>query len=144
MLELTFREALRMGHNYIRTEHILPALAEFENGTGVLADLGIDKEAAETPHHCRGGRRASRTRAEATGRAAQRPARLSRRLSSRQPQGQPASHSHLKATGSAIPNLRPPPAPQIIPICTPTRTTRPLTPSVQAVLLPIPAHDSCT
>ena len=32
MLELTFREALRMGHNYIRTEHILLALAEFENG----------------------------------------------------------------------------------------------------------------
>ena len=47
MLELTFREALRMGHNYIGTEHILLALAEFENGTGVLADLGIDKAAAE-------------------------------------------------------------------------------------------------
>jgi ATP-dependent Clp protease ATP-binding subunit ClpA len=47
VLELTFREALRMGHNYIRTEHILLALAEFENGTGVLADLGIDKAAAE-------------------------------------------------------------------------------------------------
>ena len=47
MLELTFREALRMGHNYIGTEHILLALAEFENGTGVLADLGIDKTAAE-------------------------------------------------------------------------------------------------
>ena len=36
MLELTFREAQRMGHNYIGTEHILLALAEFENGTGVL------------------------------------------------------------------------------------------------------------
>jgi hypothetical protein len=36
-----------MGHNYIRTEHILLALAEFENGTGLLADLGIDKAAAE-------------------------------------------------------------------------------------------------
>ena len=47
MLELTFREALRMGHNYIGTEHILLALAEFENGTDVLADLGIDKAAAE-------------------------------------------------------------------------------------------------
>lgn len=47
MLELTFREALRMGHNYIRTEHILLALAEFENGTRVLADLGIHKAAAE-------------------------------------------------------------------------------------------------
>lgn len=47
MPELTFREALRIGHNYIRTEHILLALAEFENGTGVLADPGIDKAAAE-------------------------------------------------------------------------------------------------
>jgi hypothetical protein len=46
-LELTFREALRMGHNYIGTEHILLALLELENGTGVLADLGIDKAAAE-------------------------------------------------------------------------------------------------
>jgi hypothetical protein len=35
-----------MGHNYIRTEHILLALAEFENGTRVLADLGIGKAAA--------------------------------------------------------------------------------------------------
>ena len=47
MLELTYREALRMGHNYIGTEHILLALAEFENGTGVRADPGIDKAAAE-------------------------------------------------------------------------------------------------
>lgn len=36
VLELTFREALRMGHNYIRTEHILLALAEFENGRSGL------------------------------------------------------------------------------------------------------------
>ena len=46
-LELTFREALRLGHNYIGTEHILLALLELEDGTGVLTDLGIDKEAAE-------------------------------------------------------------------------------------------------
>jgi hypothetical protein len=46
-LELTFREALRMGHNYIGTEHILLALLELEDGTGVLAGLGIDKAAAE-------------------------------------------------------------------------------------------------
>ncbi|MFI6874116.1 Clp protease N-terminal domain-containing protein [Streptomyces sp. NPDC050400] len=46
-LELTFREALRLGHNYIGTEHILLALLEQENGSGVLADLGIDKDAAE-------------------------------------------------------------------------------------------------
>jgi hypothetical protein len=46
-LELTFREALRMGHNYIGTEHILLALLELENGTGVLTELGLDKTAAE-------------------------------------------------------------------------------------------------
>jgi ATP-dependent Clp protease ATP-binding subunit ClpA len=36
-----------MGHNYIGTEHILLALLEFEDGTGVLASLGVDKAAAE-------------------------------------------------------------------------------------------------
>jgi hypothetical protein len=46
-LELTFREALRMGHNYIGTEHILLAILELEDGTGVLAGLGVDKAAAE-------------------------------------------------------------------------------------------------
>ncbi|URN10351.1 ATP-dependent Clp protease ATP-binding subunit [Actinomadura madurae] len=46
-LELTFREALRLGHNYIGTEHLLLALLEFENGTGVLSEAGIDKAAAE-------------------------------------------------------------------------------------------------
>jgi len=46
-LELTFREALRLGHNYIGTEHILLALLELEDGTGVFADLGIDKATAE-------------------------------------------------------------------------------------------------
>ena len=45
MLELTFRQALRMGHNYIGTEHILLALLEFEDGTGVLSSLGLDKAA---------------------------------------------------------------------------------------------------
>ncbi|ALV34414.1 Clp protease N-terminal domain-containing protein [Streptomyces sp. CdTB01] len=47
VLELTFREALRLGHNYIGTEHILLALLEFENGTGVLSGLGIDKPSVE-------------------------------------------------------------------------------------------------
>jgi hypothetical protein len=47
-LELTFREALRMGHNYIGTEHILLALLEQEDGAGVLTGLGIDKAAAES------------------------------------------------------------------------------------------------
>ncbi|MEU6302606.1 Clp protease N-terminal domain-containing protein [Streptomyces chartreusis] len=47
VLELTFREALRLGHNYIGTEHILLALLEFENGTGVLYGLGITKQEVE-------------------------------------------------------------------------------------------------
>ncbi|MEU6014088.1 Clp protease N-terminal domain-containing protein [Streptomyces sp. NPDC047515] len=47
-LELTFREALRMGHNYVGTEHILLALLEQEDGAGVLTGLGLDKATAET------------------------------------------------------------------------------------------------
>ncbi|MFF3320871.1 Clp protease N-terminal domain-containing protein [Streptomyces sp. NPDC002889] len=47
-LELTFREALRLGHNYVGTEHILLALLEAEGGSGVLTgELGIDKAVAE-------------------------------------------------------------------------------------------------
>ncbi|WP_405387448.1 ATP-dependent Clp protease ATP-binding subunit [Streptomyces sp. NBC_01102] len=46
VLELTFREALRLGDDFVGTEHILLALLEFEGGTGVLTGLGIDKEAA--------------------------------------------------------------------------------------------------
>lgn len=46
-LELTFREALRLGHNYIGTEHILLALLEHENGTGILSEAGVGKAAAE-------------------------------------------------------------------------------------------------
>ena len=46
-LELTFREALRMSHNHVGTEHILLAQLELEDGTGVLAGLGVDKAAAE-------------------------------------------------------------------------------------------------
>jgi len=45
-LELTFREALRLGHNYVGTEHILLALLDL--GGGPLTGLGIDKPAAET------------------------------------------------------------------------------------------------
>ncbi|MBH0778212.1 Clp protease N-terminal domain-containing protein [Nocardia bovistercoris] len=48
VLELTFREALRLGHNYIGTEHILLALLEQENGTGTLSGLGLDKARIET------------------------------------------------------------------------------------------------
>ncbi|MFJ5836778.1 Clp protease N-terminal domain-containing protein [Streptomyces shenzhenensis] len=47
VLELTFREALRLGHNYIGTEHILLALLEHENGEGVLSRLGIAKPTTE-------------------------------------------------------------------------------------------------
>jgi hypothetical protein len=46
-LELTFREALRLGHNYIGTEHLLLALLEVEGGSGVLADVGLDKAQVE-------------------------------------------------------------------------------------------------
>jgi hypothetical protein len=46
-LELTFREALRMNHHHVGTEHILLALLELEDGTGVLAGLGVDKAGAE-------------------------------------------------------------------------------------------------
>jgi hypothetical protein len=46
-LELTFREALRLGHNYVGTEHILLALLELEDGAGPLTGLGVDKAATE-------------------------------------------------------------------------------------------------
>ncbi|CAJ1583632.1 Clp protease N-terminal domain-containing protein [[Mycobacterium] wendilense] len=49
-LELTFREALRLGHNYIGTEHMLLALLECENDSpepGPLHRVGIDKEVFE-------------------------------------------------------------------------------------------------
>ncbi|MGH3655374.1 MAG: Clp protease N-terminal domain-containing protein [Micromonosporaceae bacterium] len=47
VLELTFREALRLGHHYVGTEHILLALLEYEDGDGVLTGLGIDKASTE-------------------------------------------------------------------------------------------------
>ena len=46
-LELTLREALRLGHDFVGTEHVLLALLEVENGTGVLSGLGVDKAAVE-------------------------------------------------------------------------------------------------
>lgn len=46
-VELSFREAIRLGHNYVGTEHILLALLEFEDGSGVLSGLGLDKAGAE-------------------------------------------------------------------------------------------------
>ncbi|MEI7056285.1 Clp protease N-terminal domain-containing protein [Nocardioides sp. CCNWLW239] len=47
VLELTFREALRLEHSYVGTEHILLALLEHEDGAGILHDAGVDKEATE-------------------------------------------------------------------------------------------------
>lgn len=47
-LELTFREALRWGHNNVGTEHILLALLELEEGAGVLNGLGLNKSSAGT------------------------------------------------------------------------------------------------
>ena len=44
VLELTFREALRLGHNYVGTEHLLLALLEHEGGAGLLSGLGVTKE----------------------------------------------------------------------------------------------------
>ncbi|MFN8019995.1 MAG: Clp protease N-terminal domain-containing protein [Acidimicrobiales bacterium] len=47
VLELTFREALRLGHNYIGTEHILLALLEMETPDGPLTSLGFRKADVE-------------------------------------------------------------------------------------------------
>lgn len=47
VMELTFREALRLGHNYVGTEHILLALLEQENGDGLLTGLGVAKATVE-------------------------------------------------------------------------------------------------
>ncbi|MCD2196084.1 ATP-dependent Clp protease ATP-binding subunit [Actinomycetospora endophytica] len=47
VLELTFRQALRLGHNYVGTEHILLALLDHEDGDGVLTGLGLDQQTAE-------------------------------------------------------------------------------------------------
>jgi hypothetical protein len=47
VLELTFREALRLEHQQVGTEHILLALLDEEDGHGILSGLGVDKQAAE-------------------------------------------------------------------------------------------------
>ena len=47
VLELTFREALRLGADNVGTEHILLALLEHENGGGPLSGLGLTKNAVE-------------------------------------------------------------------------------------------------
>jgi hypothetical protein len=47
--ELTVREALRLGHNYVGTEHILLGLleAQDEPGARILTDLGVSKDGVE-------------------------------------------------------------------------------------------------
>jgi hypothetical protein len=47
VLERTFQVAMRTGHGDIGTEHILLALLEVEDGTGVLAGLGVDTATVE-------------------------------------------------------------------------------------------------
>lgn len=45
-LELGLREGLRLGHNYIGTEHLLLGLARLDDGVAaqILRDLGVDAE----------------------------------------------------------------------------------------------------
>ncbi|GAB3000329.1 ATP-dependent Clp protease ATP-binding subunit [Amycolatopsis acidiphila] len=49
VVELTVREALRLGHNYVGTEHILLALLEQGDGPAyeILTDLGVRKDAVD-------------------------------------------------------------------------------------------------
>jgi hypothetical protein len=46
VLEGTFQQALRLGHNYVGTEHILLALLDHEGPDGVLTAGGVTREAA--------------------------------------------------------------------------------------------------
>lgn len=46
-LELAIREALRLGHNYVGTEHQLLALLELEGGDGPLHRSRVDKDRVE-------------------------------------------------------------------------------------------------
>jgi ATP-dependent Clp protease ATP-binding subunit ClpA len=47
VLELTFRQALRLGHNYVGTEHLALALLDAEDNDGPLHRLGVDRERFE-------------------------------------------------------------------------------------------------
>ncbi|MEP1123616.1 MAG: Clp protease N-terminal domain-containing protein [Ilumatobacter sp.] len=46
-LEVTFREALRLGHNYVGTEHIALAIIETEPAETGLSSLGLTKDVLE-------------------------------------------------------------------------------------------------
>lgn len=48
VLELTFRQVLRLGHNSIGPEHILLALHEAEEDDGLLHRLGVDRDRFES------------------------------------------------------------------------------------------------
>ncbi len=48
VLELTFRQALRMNQNYVGTEHILLSLLELEDGAGLLTGLGVDRAGVQS------------------------------------------------------------------------------------------------
>jgi hypothetical protein len=48
VLELTFRQALRLGHNYVGTEHIALALLEAEDDDGPLHRIGVDRDRFES------------------------------------------------------------------------------------------------
>jgi Clp amino terminal domain, pathogenicity island component len=49
VLELAIRDALRLGHNYVGTEHLLLAVLEDEKGPGgsALSEVGVTKGRAE-------------------------------------------------------------------------------------------------
>ncbi len=49
VLELTVREALRLGHNYVGTEHLVLGVLAEEEGVGAktLVGLGLDRDKAE-------------------------------------------------------------------------------------------------
>ncbi|MEO3871505.1 Clp protease N-terminal domain-containing protein [Nonomuraea sp. B12E4] len=49
VMELTLREALRLGHDFVGTEHLLLGVLSLEEGPVLraLAELGVTKEAAE-------------------------------------------------------------------------------------------------
>ena len=48
IMALAVREALRLGHNYVGTEHILIAVLEYSDGAGggALTGLGLTRERA--------------------------------------------------------------------------------------------------
>ena len=48
VLKTTFREAVRLGHDHVGSEHILLALLDREPATGPLATLGLTKAATES------------------------------------------------------------------------------------------------